>query len=202
MQWYAQQIFLIDFGKTKSCPKAPLCILFLVHFSSLMDIRRSGFSMRPARLCPCRQARSQIINLLKIVQANVSLFLKSQKRLLVKFSSVIRKVKSWIKQNIQLLLFISKIHVILYCKVLKVFNFKLFSSFSSFNILFCKSLIDFNGAFIPYNELQYFDCPSIVEHSPARLMYIAHGLVILVHRNIQVITITIGYIQLRQGFEC
>ena len=33
-------------------------------------------------------------------------------------------------------------------------------------------------------------------------MYIAYGLVILVHRNIQVTTITIGYIQLRQGFEC
>ena len=32
-------------------------------------------------------------------------------------------------------------------------------------------------------------------------MYIAYGLAILVHRNIQVTTITIGYIQLRQGFE-
>ena len=68
--------------------------------------------------------------------------------------------------------------------------------------LVCKSLIDFNEAFIPYNELQFFDWPSIVAHSPAGLMYIAHGLVMLVHRNIQVTTITIGYIQLRQGFEC
>ena len=69
-------------------------------------------------------------------------------------------------------------------------------------VLVCKSLIDFNEAFIPYNELQFFDWPSIVAHSPAGLMYIAYGLVILVHRNIQVTTITIGYIQLRQGFEC
>ena len=61
---------------------------------------------------------------------------------------------------------------------------------------------DFNEAFIPYNEFQFFDWPSIVAHSSAGLMYIAYGLVILVHRNIQVTTITIGYIQLRQGFEC
>ena len=33
-------------------------------------------------------------------------------------------------------------------------------------------------------------------------MYIAYDLVIMVHRNIQVTTITIGYIHLRQGFEC
>ena len=37
--------------------------------------------------------------------------------------------KLWIKQNIILLLFICKIHITLYCKVLKVFNFKIFSSF-------------------------------------------------------------------------
>ena len=45
------------------------------------------------------------------------------------FVSVIRKVKSWIEQIILLLLFICKIRVILCCKVLKVFNFKLFPSF-------------------------------------------------------------------------
>ena len=45
------------------------------------------------------------------------------------FVSVIRKVKSWIERNILLLLFICKIHVILCCKVLKVFNFKFFFSF-------------------------------------------------------------------------
>ena len=69
-------------------------------------------------------------------------------------------------------------------------------------VLVCKSLIDFNEAFTSYNEWQFFDWPSIVAHSPAGLMYIVYGLVILVHRNIQVTTITIGYIQLRQGFEC
>ena len=68
--------------------------------------------------------------------------------------------------------------------------------------LVCNSLIDFNEAFIPCNELQLFDWPRIVAHSPAGLMYIMHGLVILGHRNIQVTYITIGYIQLRQGFEC
>ena len=36
-----------------------------------------------------------------------------------------------------------------------------------------KSLIDFNEAFIPYSELQFFDWRSIVVHSPAGLMYIA-----------------------------
>ena len=65
-----------------------------------------------------------------------------------------------------------------------------------------KLLIDFNEAFIPYSELQLFYWPSIVAHSPAGLMYIAYDLVIMVHRNIQVTTITIGYIYLRQGFEC
>ena len=39
-------------------------------------------------------------------------------------------------------------------------------------------------------------------HSLAGLMYIAYRLVVLVHKNIQVTTITNGYIQLRQGFEC
>ena len=43
--------------------------------------------------------------------------------------SVIRKGKSRNEPNILLLLFICKIHVILCCKLLKVFNFKLFSSF-------------------------------------------------------------------------
>ena len=43
--------------------------------------------------------------------------------------SVIRKVNSWTEQNILLLLFVCKICVILCCKVLKVFNFKLFCSF-------------------------------------------------------------------------
>ena len=33
-------------------------------------------------------------------------------------------------------------------------------------------------------------------------MYIAYELVILAPRNIQVSTITIGYIQLRQGLAC
>ena len=66
-------------------------------------------------------------------------------------------------------------------------------------MLFCKSLIDFNEAFIPYNELQFLDGPSIVADWSAGLMFIPYGLVILVHKNIQVTTITIGYIQLRQG---
>ena len=65
-----------------------------------------------------------------------------------------------------------------------------------------KSLIDFNQVFIPYNELQFLDWPIIVAHSPAGLMYYAYGLVILVHRNIQVTNITMGYNQLSQGFEC
>ena len=58
----------------------------------------------------------------------------------------------------------------------------------------------FLKAFIPCSELQFFDWPSIVAHLRAGLMYVAYGLVILVHRNIQVTTITIGYIPLRQGF--
>ena len=43
----------------------------------------------------------------------------------------------------------------------------------------CKLLTNFNEAFIPYNELQ-LGSPSIVVHSPARLTYIAYGLVMLV----------------------
>ena len=70
------------------------------------------------------------------------------------------------------------------------------------NALVCKSLLDFNEAFIPYNEMQFFDWPSIAVPSAAGLVYIAYGLVILVDRNIQVTTITIGYIQLGQAFEC
>ena len=54
--------------------------------------------------------------------------------------------------------------------------------------LVCKSLVHFNEAFIPYNKLQSLNWPSIFAHSPARLMYIIYGLVILVHRNIQVTT--------------
>ena len=68
--------------------------------------------------------------------------------------------------------------------------------------LVCKSLIDFNKAFIPYNELQYLDWLSIVAYSPTGLLYIAYGLVILVHGNIQVSTITIGYIRFRRCLEC
>ena len=68
-------------------------------------------------------------------------------------------------------------------------------------MLICKLLIDFDEAFIPYIELQFFYWPSIVAHLLAGLMYIAYGLVILFHRNIQVIVITINYIELRQGFE-
>ena len=45
------------------------------------------------------------------------------------FVSVIRKVKSWIEQDILLLLFICKIHVISCCKVLKF-------STSNFSLLF------------------------------------------------------------------
>ena len=49
--------------------------------------------------------------------------------------------------------------------------------------LFCNSLINFNEGF--------FDWPSIVLHSPAGLMYIMCGSVVLVHRNIQVTAITL-----------
>ena len=68
-------------------------------------------------------------------------------------------------------------------------------------MLLCKSLIDFSEAFIPYNEQQLLDWSSIVAHSPSGLMYIVYELVILVHRNIQVTTIIIRYIQLQQDFE-
>ena len=50
-------------------------------------------------------------------------------------------------------------------------------------LLVIKSLIDFNKAFILYNELQFLEWPSIVAHSPTGLMYIAYGLVIIVHRK-------------------
>ena len=50
--------------------------------------------------------------------------------------------------------------------------------------------------------MQLLDWPSIVAPSPARLMHIAYGLVTLVHRNMQVTNLTVGYIQFRQGFEC
>ena len=68
--------------------------------------------------------------------------------------------------------------------------------------LFCNSLIYFNEAFFPYNELQFSDWPGIAAHSPTGLMYIEYGLVILVHRNIQVTALMIVYILFRQGFEC
>ena len=126
-------------------------------------------------------------------------------------------LKSRIVQNIPLLLFICKIHVILYCKVLKIFKKKMtlertlqkriifigqmfwFWRIKNMVSKFMHSSVtqtsDFNEAFIPYNEFQFFDWPSIVAHSPAGLMYIAYGLVILVHRNILLTTITIGYIK-------
>ena len=68
-------------------------------------------------------------------------------------------------------------------------------------VLVCKPLIDFNETFIPYNEQQFLDWSCIVAHSLLGLMYIAYGLVILVHRNIQITTIIICYSQLQQGFE-
>ena len=61
--------------------------------------------------------------------------------------------------------------------------------------------IDFKEAFISYNELQFLYWSSIVAHSPAGLMFIAYELVILVHINIQVTNLTIGYIQFCQGSE-
>ena len=68
--------------------------------------------------------------------------------------------------------------------------------------LACKSFIDFNEAFSPYNELQFFDLPRIVAHSLAGLMYITDRLVIVVYRNIKVTTIMIDYIQLHQDLGC
>ena len=50
--------------------------------------------------------------------------------------------------------------------------------------------------------MQFLDWPSIVVHPPTELMNIEYGIVIPVHRNIQVTTLTIGYSQFRQGFEC
>ena len=67
---------------------------------------------------------------------------------------------------------------------------------------FWKSLIYFTKAFIPYKELQLIDWPSIwLTQSPAGLMYIAYGLVMLVHGNIQATSITIGSIQLCQDLS-
>ena len=66
-------------------------------------------------------------------------------------------------------------------------------------VLTCTSLIDFNEAFITYNQLQFLGRPSILTH---KADVYAYGLVVLVHRNIQVTTIMIGYTQLCQGFEC
>ena len=57
-----------------------------------------------------------------------------------------------------------------------------------------KSFIDFNVAFILCIRLQFLGWRSIVVRSPAGPIYIADALVILVHRNIQVTTITIGCI--------
>ena len=68
-------------------------------------------------------------------------------------------------------------------------------------VLIYKSLIDFNGAFISYNELQFLGWPSIVARSPAGLMYILYWLVILVQKNIQVSTLTIGYIKFHQDLS-
>ena len=51
------------------------------------------------------------------------------------------------------------------------------------------SLIDFNEALIPYNELQFLKWPSIVMQPLAGLMYVTYGLVILVHKNIQATTL-------------
>ena len=70
------------------------------------------------------------------------------------------------------------------------------------NAVVCKSLIDFKEAYISYNELQFLDWSSIVAHSPSGLMYIVYRLVMLVHRNIHIITLTISYIQFCLGFEC
>ena len=56
---------------------------------------------------------------------------------------------------------------------------------------------------MPCNKLQFLDRPRIFAHLSTELMYIAYELVMLVHRNIQVTTLTtIGYIQFRKGFEC
>ena len=69
-------------------------------------------------------------------------------------------------------------------------------------VLIRKSLSDFNEAFIPYNELQFLDWPSVVAHSSTGLMYIVYGIARMVHRKIQVTIIMINYIQLGQDFKC
>ena len=65
-----------------------------------------------------------------------------------------------------------------------------------------KGLIAFTEAFISYNELQFLDWPNTVAHSLADLTHITYGLVMLFQRNNRVTTITIGYNQFPQGFEC
>ena len=101
---------------------------------------KSGLSMRPAQSRLCTHAGKSICQhgwscrqhnkfYWKSCRQKCLFFVKTQKRLVLKFLSVISKVKSWIEQNILLLLNICKIYVILYCKVLKVLNFKLFASF-------------------------------------------------------------------------
>ena len=61
--------------------------------------------------------------------------------------------------------------------------------------------IDFNEAYITYNELHFSGWPNNIVHPPSGWIYIVYGSVILVHRNIQVTTIIIGDIQLPQGLE-
>ena len=69
--------------------------------------------------------------------------------------------------------------------------------------------ISFDGGGFKKNYRMGGACPpiplwetlSIVAHSPAGLMYIAYELVILVHINIQVTNLMIGYIQFHQGSE-
>ena len=62
--------------------------------------------------------------------AGKSFFPSRLKRdLLFNFCVCQKKVKSWIEQNILLVLFTCKIRLIIYCKVLKVFSFKFLSSF-------------------------------------------------------------------------
>ena len=65
-------------------------------------------------------------------------FSRLKRDLFFNFCVIIRKVKLWITQKIIVLLFICKICVILYCKVLNIFNFKLFNppiSFSKLELL-------------------------------------------------------------------
>ena len=57
-------------------------------------------------------------------------------------------------------------------------------------------------AFFRYNELHFLRLTHHCWALTPGLMYVAYGLVILVHKNIKVTTLTIGYIQFHQGFEC